>query len=71
MLGFPRKRGTLRDLYGDTDDAVILVTAGMAEKPIFSDQATENPADDWFGYRSDVRGTIESLVSQQLGGPAL
>lgn len=49
----------------------ILETAGVDEKPIFSDQATENSADNWFDYRSDVPGATESLASQQLGGPAL
>lgn len=49
----------------------ILETAGVDGKRIFSDPATENSADDWFGYRSDVHGATESLASRQLGGPAL
>lgn len=56
----------------------MLETADVNEKPIFSDQATEEHENDWFGWRSAVYGAIESFASQQaepvfaqLGGPGL
>lgn len=76
IVGLLKEKG---EALGDTEDDVnILGTADVNEKPIFSDRATENHADDGFGCRSDVHGATESSASQwaepafaQLGGPAL